>query len=125
MKIYQQMATNFCAWKNCITSKNTEWEDKHYEKILDIVSKYMPRGSGFDNGTFFDFQKSNPDKLIFHTKFHHMNDNDCYDGWTEHAVTVTPSLQFGYNIKVTGKDRNDIKEYINEVFGNCLDRELN
>ena len=63
MKIYHQLATSFQAWKNCIASKNQEWEDKHFDKIQEIIRNEMPSGSGFDNGTFFDFEMSSPENL--------------------------------------------------------------
>jgi hypothetical protein len=76
----------------------------------------MPSGSGFDSGTQFDYDKSTPEKLVFHTTFHHMNENGMYDGWTEHTVTVTPSFVLGYHVKITGRNKNNIIEYINECF---------
>ena len=59
---------------------------------------------------------STPDKLVFYTSFHHMNDNGFYDGWTEHTVTVRPSLQFGFNMKISGQNRNEIKYHLHDVF---------
>jgi hypothetical protein len=48
-----------------------------------------------------------------------MNDTGYYDGWTEHTVTVTPSFS-GINIRVSGRNRNDIKDYIHETFSYAL-----
>ena len=51
---------------------------------------------------------------MLYTHFHHMNDGGFYDGWTEHSVVVTPSLVYGFDTRITGRDRNDIKNYIGE-----------
>lgn len=43
-----------------------------------------------------------------------------YDGWTDHTVIVTPSLRSGFDIRITGRDRNQTKEYLYEVFDSAL-----
>ena len=113
---YQRIARRLHAMINCESSGNDEWYAKHEEAIHDICQHEMPSGSGFDSGTSFNFDESTPEKLVFNTAFHHMNDGGMYDGWTEHKVIVTPSLEFGFNLRVTGKDRNGIKDYIAEMF---------
>ena len=93
------------------------------------VEAYMkaqaPRGSGFDAGTTLDIDASNATKLVFITSFHHMDEHGGYDGWTEHKVVVTPAF-YDFDTRVTGRDRNRIKEYIGEVFhtwlGNVTDQ---
>ena len=80
---------------------------------------YLPSGSGFDNGTQLDTEKSNPQKLVFKTAFHHLSQHGFYTKWTDHTVTVTPSF-YGINIKVSGRDHNGIKDYIAECFDSAL-----
>jgi hypothetical protein len=60
---------------------------------------------------------------VFKTSFHHMNTHGYYDGWTDHIVTVRPDMMSGIRISITGKDRNQIKDYIHEVFYNWLTEE--
>lgn len=96
-----------------------EWSKRHEDRILAIVKEHLPSGSGFDSGTNFDFDKSKPEKLVFNTHFHHMDTIGYYNGWTEHSVIVTPAFH-GFNLRVTGKNTNDIKEYIGYVFYNAL-----
>ena len=124
MKLYQEIAALINAIENCTRTSNHEWDTKHYDKIMSIVRNEMPDGSGFDNGTYIDMEKSTGEKLVFETSFHHMNENGYYNDWTEHSVIVTPSLQFGFNLKITGRDRNQIKDYIYEVFSHCSEKEL-
>jgi len=80
----------------------------------------MPSGSGIDSGTTLDFDKSSGSKLVFSTSYHHMTEDGMYDGWTEHVVTVKPSLMFGFDLAISGRDRNDIKEYLHEVYHDTL-----
>lgn len=115
-KLYSDISSSYHAYLNCIDSKNEEWESKHEDNIDFLVKEHLPSGSGFDSGTEFDFVKSNPEKLIFKTAFHHMDNAGGYDGWTEHKVIITPSLEHGYKITVTGKNKNDIREYIINCF---------
>jgi len=88
-------------------------------EMLPIVNQYLPSGSGFDHGTSFDVEKSNPNKLIFQTSFHHMSEHGYYTRWTDHKVTVTPSF-CGFDVKVSGVNHNQIKDYIAECFDYTL-----
>lgn len=122
--LYSELASKVCAMRNCEKTRNAEWRDKHEDSILELVEDHMPSGSGFDNGTYFDFDTSHAEKLVFTTSYHHMNEHGYYDGWTEHTVTITPSFIGGFNIRVSGRNRNDIKSYIGEVFANALQTEV-
>ena len=53
-----------------------------------------------------------------------MNEYGAYVGWTEHDVIVTPAFD-GFNLRVTGRDRNQIKEYIGDVFHTWLSAKEN
>ena len=89
-------------------------------KIKEIIKVKFPSGSGFDAGTEFDWEKSNPEKLVFKTHYHHMNEHGFYNGWTKHAIIVTPSFSFDFDIRVTGINRNNIKDYIADVYHQIL-----
>ena len=88
------------------------------DRVKEIMQG-APSGSGFDSGTQLD-DKSTPKKLIFNTSYHHMDDAGYYIGWTDHQVIITPSFD-GMDIKVTGKNYNDIKDYIGDVFCSWMD----
>jgi hypothetical protein len=100
-----------------------EWLDKHTDTIKRIVQN-GPSGSGIDNGTQIALDNSTGNKLVFTTAFHHMDEGGMYDGWTYHVITIRPSLQFGFDMKITGSNRNDIKEYLSEVYSNWLDKQV-
>ncbi len=121
--LYSELASLIEARRNCASNDNP-WFDKHTESIEMLVSRHMPHGSGFDSGTKIDLDESHADKLVFHADFHHMNDGGYYDGWTEHVVTVTPSLQFNYHIRISGRNRNEIKDLIHQSFDVALSTDV-
>ena len=115
-----ELASLVLAIRNCEKSGNTEWYNRHSDRLKVLVADNMPRGSGIDSYPWLDMDKSTPDKLVFHFGYHHMNDGRYYDGWTEHTCTVKASLWSGLDISISGPNRNDIKEYLHEVFSSAL-----
>ena len=122
MKVYQQISSLSSAIENCIKSGNTEWQEKHNDAIDSIIKNLMPSGSGFDDGT--KLISADEKKIVFATSYHHMNDGGYYDGWTEHKIIITPSFD-GFNMRITGRDRNAIKDYIADVFHDALYADYN
>src|SRR5262249_6157486 len=111
MPLIEHLAKKLCAMKNCEKSDNQEWLNKHYEAILWLVKNALPSGSGINNGTKIDFDKSEPEKIVLSCGFHHMNDVGFYDGWTEHKIAARPSFVHRIDLSIGGRDRNGIKEY--------------
>ena len=105
--IYQEIANRLIAIKNCEKTGNLEWRNKH-DDAIDSLMSFGPSGGGYDNGTELDYEKSNNARLVFHTSFHHMDENGCYNGWTDHTIRVKPCLAFGFIITASGKNVNDI-----------------
>jgi hypothetical protein len=123
--LYSELASIVDAMHTCQRNpaQYGEWADKHAETISALVRNHMPSGSGFDCGTTLDTELSHAEKLVFTTSFHHMDENGYYCGWTEHTVIVTPSFS-GFNLRISGRNRNDIKEYIHDAFSSALRTEL-
>jgi hypothetical protein len=123
MRLIEHLANSIVAMRNCEKNGNTEWHDKHYERILWLVKNALPSGSGIDSGTKIDFDASNgdaPEKIVLQCSFHHMDEHGGYDGWTDHTVVARPSFVLGIDLTITGKDRNDIKDYLSEVYYDAL-----
>lgn len=102
------------------------WTREHWQQISDDIDSelenlcdYLPSGSGIDSGTKLD-ESSKPERLVFTFGFHHMDEDGYYDGWTEHTAIVTPSLANEYELRITGRNRNDIKDYLHETFDSVL-----
>ena len=128
MKRYQVIASAVQARKNCSAPNiagtiNQEWFERWTETI-EKETRNLPSGSGIDAGVKFDFDKSTAEKLVFYFGFHHMNDIGYYDGWNDYTLTVTPSLQFGFHMKITGANRNGIKDYLCEIFQHAFAEEV-
>lgn len=93
--------------------------DEAKEKLNMLIQDHLPHGSGIDSGTTL-CDSSREDKIIFYAPYHHMNENGYYDGWTEYRIRVTPSFIHDIEMKINGRDRNQIKDYLYEVFYNAL-----
>jgi hypothetical protein len=117
--IYQMLSNALQAKENCAKSDNSEWLVRWQTRIDNLMQETAPSGSGIDSGTQLD-DFSTSEKLVFHTSFHHMDESGCYDGWTDHGVTVKASLLHGIDIRITGRNRNDIKDYLHDVFHSWL-----
>lgn len=85
--------------------------------VISNLFDLLPSGSGIDNGMTFEWTKSKPNKLVFKFSWHHMDEHGGYDGWTDHTLTITPCFVFGFVMKITGRDKNQIKAYLYELFG--------
>jgi len=121
--VAQTLARLLIAIDNCQRTGN-DYGRIHAENLDTIVRNFLPSGSGWDNGTTLDRERSTPEKLVFVGAFHHMNEHGYYNGWTEHTIDVTASLAFGLNLRVTGRNRNDIKDYLAEMFQYAITREI-
>ena len=121
--LVQEMALAFQALCNCQESGNQEWAGIWEERLEALAREHLPSGSGFDSGSSFDLDGSRVDRLQLRTSFHHMNDSGFYDGWTEHCVSVWPTFS-GFDLKVSGRDRRQIKDYIGETFAAALSAEV-
>ena len=136
-KLYQILAgkVQHLSTLNDMLSNATGRDDElaRLEEIADRVEQdlsnlrdLLPSGSGIDNGTRIDIRKcwvksDEVVKLTLNTSYHHMNDTGYYDGWTDHVVTIRPTLtSSGFSLAITGRNRNDIKDYLGEVFEGAL-----
>lgn len=122
--VIEAVAMVISAIKNCQKTHNTEWEQSHTEKLESLVSEYLPHGSGLDGIVEVDIEKSTENKIIINVEYHHMDQMGGYDGWTNHSLICTPSFIHGVDIRVTGKDRNQIKEYLVDLFSEHLLKEV-
>jgi hypothetical protein len=136
-KLYQLIASKIDAAAHCKRDLDNpsrvhesflplreEWLGKHREMAGALTREFLPSGSGFDNGTSIYLGESTGEKLVFATSFHHMDDGGSYDGWTDHKVTVRASLIHGFELTISGKNRNGIKELIADSFHTALSTEL-
>lgn len=118
--LYSELASAIQARANCQESCNVEWLHRHEAWIDHLVKNCLPSGSGIDCGTSIDLEASHGERLVLGTSFHHMHESGMYDGWTEHVITVTPSFSGGFHLRISGRNRNNIKEYLHEEYSCAL-----
>lgn len=123
-KLIEHIASLIAARQNCLNGDNLEWAYRHGDKLREIEKNHLVSGSGFDSGCEIIEDLSTQDKIIIKTSFHHMNEDGFYTHWTKHKITITPSFIGGIDTKVSGKNDNDIKEYIHETLHYDLTREV-
>lgn len=122
--VLREIASRIVARQNCIKAGNVEWQNKHEQALQELQDKNLPSGSGVDSGMQIDLDLSSRSKIVIHAGYHHMNENGMYAGWTKHKITVTPDLLSGFNLRISGPDRNDIKEYLHELVSEALGVEI-
>lgn len=100
--------------ERCVDTEKCETMRKDLEKFVETV---FPHGSGFDYGT--KIAQATSKKIVLETEYHHMN--DCgYTNWTHHKIILTPAFN-SYNMRVTGRNQNEIKDIIADMFTEILD----
>lgn len=99
-----------------VNAKNNEIQ------VKKIADSYLPHGSGLDGQIIVE--SITDKKIVIFCEFHHMNENGFYTKWTDHTVVVTPSFD-DIGIRITGKNLNDIKEYLWQVFYDALTADFN
>ena len=140
MKLYEAIAQQLGRIERCsagATGDNAESNIADAHETIEYLCKHaLPRGSGFDAGCSLDFDKSNSARLAFVVPFHCMDANGFYCGWRDYCVIVKASLEFGYALRITGRqmrliaagffsapcfwDWNYLREYIADTFHHAL-----
>lgn len=117
MKLYQAIVQNHRLENDPMFRDDTRVHDR-----VDRILACLPRGSGIDAGTTI---VSVSDKQIVLTAgYHHMNEGGYYDGWTHHTIHVRASLMHGITVGVSGPNRNQIKDYLQELYARVMEQEF-
>jgi hypothetical protein len=118
--IAQLMATIERCKSPSANESQRAWVPQHEARLEHLIRCYLPSGSGIDSGTKLLVDECKSNRLVLQADFHHMDQHGSYSGWTEHQVVITPSLAYGAVIRITGRDRNAIKDYLADVFDQAL-----
>lgn len=110
------------AYQNCEQSGNREWAEAHWQTAMNLNAACLPSGSGINTPVKMSEWEKVPLQLTFAVEFQHMSDAG-WTGWTNHDVIVTADLS-GPNVRVTGRDKNGIKDYLTELFYDVFAREV-
>jgi hypothetical protein len=130
--LYQWLALQLEGWSKVqkpTPEGKVSWSDMYERRIREALSNAFPSGSGFDAGTQLipaeHINKAGKwnGKLTFIVSYHHLMDG-FYAGWTYHKVTVRSDLTQGFSLTVSGRNRNQIKSYIAEIFTEILNQDV-
>lgn len=120
---YRLLASTIDALKRCEQTGN-EWASKHRAALISMERDILPSGSGLDSGCKLDLDRSTGERIVITTSYHHMNDAGMYDGWTDHTITVLPSLISRFDLRISGRNRREIKDYLHDVFHTILSEDV-
>jgi hypothetical protein len=119
-ELYKEIASKIQARANCQKVNNIEWFNRHSDNLHWIEENLLPHGSGIDSGCKIDLERSTENKIVITFGYHNMNENGFYCGWADYTLTVKPSLVNNFDLNISGKNTNDIKDYLCELFEFCL-----
>lgn len=123
--LYQAIASLRATIERCKATNPQHPFLPTHEKRLEKLLQLLPSGSGLDRGVQLIDDECKSNRLVFQADYHHMNENGFYDGWTEHRIVVTPSLEYGAVIRITGRDRRDVKQSLHELFHQAMFQQVN
>lgn len=107
MKLYQKIA-------RVASQKNTPKKGKE----LNVLQTLLPIGNGIERGCVI-LLKSTEKRIVIDTAYWHPETSR----WTEHQVVITPSFEGEINIRITGKNENNVKDYLYDIFHEALMKE--
>ena len=93
--------------------------------LIEFVKENLPSGSGLDSGVkvLTDLESlKKSQKIILEANWHHMDEHGGYNGLTYHKVTIYPELEHGFRIKISGKNKNGVKDYMEDLFYRFLNK---
>jgi len=108
MKLYQKIA-------RVASQKNTPKKAKE----LSLLQELLPIGNGIETGCVI-LLKSTKKRIVIET---HPNDSYETSRWTAHQVIITPSFEREINIRITGKNKDNVKDYLHDIFREALMKE--
>ena len=120
------LATNVDRYNHWMKLNPQDPRASEAEHTLETLCKnFLPHGSGVDMGCQIDHEHSTANRIVIAFGFHHMDEHGFYDGWTDHKCIITPDIRFGIEIKITGRDRNHIKDYLYDLFHHAITQQIN
>jgi hypothetical protein len=111
IKVYQALARTFAAWQHC---QNHESSNRFATQHEQTINRIIHETFLLDNKASLDFVNSENEKLLI--KF-----EDC---GTDYVLTVTPSLQSGFDGKLNAEDTQE-NDHVYDAFGRWLNSEIN
>jgi len=117
---YSRYASANNAMQYCIKQGLEEMAGNWQEQLAGLIDD-LPHGSGIDGDWSHEFKNG---KIILNNSFHVMDDAGFYDGWIDFAAVISPSLQFGADVSISGNfgKHQDLKGYLAEIIGEAIEQ---
>jgi hypothetical protein len=114
MKLYQKIA-------KVLSQKN--WAKR--AKELSLLQELLPNGNGIreHEGLAVILLESTKKRIVIETTYWPPHDSYETTRRTVHQLVITPSFEGEINIRVTGKNENNVKEYLQDIFREALMKE--
>jgi len=123
-KLISRIYRSLQAMDNCLNDNKPEWAKNHSYFLDDLEKYYLPHGSGIDSGCTID-REFKENRIVINVPYHLMDENGFYCGWQDFKIICKPSFD-GIDMKITSnvKDKYFLKEYLYDLFDNCLNEEI-
>lgn len=112
-KVYQALANKFVQFKAGYIQE---------QELNEFCRKYLPHGSGFDNGVRVNLVKSKSNKIVLDVPFHPMDENGMYMEWVRYTCTIVPDFAFGFDLDIKGPYKNGLRTYIDDTLYQALSK---
>ncbi len=124
MKLYDKLISYIEEIDKSAKRGNIVLALENSDEAKRLTWKYMPSGNGIVEGPTISITESTCKKLVFTFKFRHLDSDGQYDGWTRHTVIAKPSSRFGFYVRVSGTDWNNVLSDMEHVFTSALEQEI-
>jgi len=123
-KLISRIYRTIQAKENCIKDNKQDWINNHEFSLYEMERNYLPHGSGIDSGCTID-REFKENRIVINVPYHLMDENGFYCGWQDFKIICKPSFD-GIDMKITSnvKDKYFLKEYLYDLFDNCLNEEI-
>jgi hypothetical protein len=135
MKLYQRIAQAMDAHQRVNADDNfagdPSWLTRHRDIADALCKRFLPRGSGIDNGVKIDWDLADhmqaTQQFVLIVDYHNMDEHGGYDGWSHYTIRVRASLAFDFDLRIVGgqrKYRQGDKDYLYDLFNAALGEEV-
>jgi hypothetical protein len=128
LPLYRFMASAIGAYQRCKAEAPSSFTfpqttAARWKYLLEqCEANLLPRGSGIDNGTKIDMDRSRDSKIVLTFDYHHMDKVGYvgyYTHWSSYTAIITPTFD-GFAVNIRGCNTNNIIDYLPDTFAQNL-----
>ena len=103
---------------NYKSSDHTDWAAFHEEKLAKLCRDHLPRGIGVFG---VSVAATTDTKAVFYCLYRHTDKHGYFVCNTAYRIVVRPTFT-GLAIRVLGRNKYNVKEYLADQFRDALER---